>query len=211
LESLSTTHGSLRTNTINVSGVPHPSQMNNQITSTRFLTVLVIFLCTVFFSSCGNSDVAQPVEYNGPLSEAEKVELFYSENDRIKVKMTADLVYEFKNGDREFPKGIYLEFYNAFGKLESTLRANHAYFFKGENQWRGRGKVEVKNIEKNEQLTTEELFWKPAEERIFTDKFVTIKQQEDVVYGTGLEAKQDMSDYKIKNNISGEKSIEDLE
>jgi LPS export ABC transporter protein LptC len=120
-------------------------------------------------------------------------------------------VYEFKNGDREFPKGIYLEFYNAFGKLESTLRANHAYFFKNENQWRGRGKVEVKNIEKNEQLTTEEFFWKPAEERIFTDKFVTIKQQDDVVYGTGLEAKQDMSDYTLKNDISAEiENIDDL-
>lgn len=182
----------------------------NYTTSSEKLTLLVVFLCIVFLSSCGNSDVAAPVEYNGPLSEAEKVEMYYSENEHVKVKMTADLVYEFKNGDREFPKGIYLEFYNAFDKLESTLRANHAYFFKGENQWRGRGKVEVKNIEKNEQLTTEELFWRPAEERIFTDKFVTIKQQEDVVYGTGLEAKQDMSDYKIKNNISGEKSIEDL-
>jgi LPS export ABC transporter protein LptC len=185
--------------------------MIHQITSTRILTLLVIFFCASFLSSCGNSEVAQPVEYDGPLSEAEKVEMFYSENDHVKVKMTADLVYEFKNGDREFPKGIYLEFYNAFGKLESTLRANHAYFFKNENQWRGRGKVEVKNIEKNEQLTTEELFWKPAEERIFTDKFVTIKQQDDVVYGTGLEAKQDMSDYTLKNDISAEiENIDDL-
>jgi LPS export ABC transporter protein LptC len=184
--------------------------MMSRLASLHVFSFLVIVTGVFFFSSCSNSEVAQPVEYNGPLSEAEKVEMFYSESEHVKVKMIADLVYEFKNGDREFPKGIYLEFYNPLGKLESTLRANHAYFFKGENQWRGRGKVEVKNIEKNEQLTTEELFWRPAEERIFTDKFVTIKQQEDVVYGTGLEAKQDMSDYKIKNNISGEKSIEDL-
>jgi LPS export ABC transporter protein LptC len=170
---------------------------------------LVIVCSILFLSSCGNSEATQPVEYKGPLSEAEKIELFYSENDHVKAKMKADLMYEFKNGDREFPKGIYLEFYNAFGKLESTLRANHAYFFKGENQWRGRGKVEVKNIEKNEQLTTEELFWRPAEERIFTDKFVTIKTLSDVVYGTGLEAKQDMSDYTIKENISGDMSIKD--
>lgn len=185
--------------------------MINRIYGSAFTIFLLILLCVVFLLSCGNSDVAQPVEYEGPLSEAEKVELYYSEKDQVKVKMIADLVYEFKNGDREFPKGIYLEFYDISGKLESTLRANHAYFFKGENQWRGRGKVEVKNIEKNEQLTTEELFWRPAEERIFTDQFVTIKQQDDVIYGTGLEAKQDMSDYTIKNNISGEvKSIDEL-
>ena len=123
-------------------------------------------------------------------------------------EMLADLVYEFENGDREFPEGLYLEFYDESGKLESTLRANEAYYFKKENQWRGRGKVEVKNLEKNEQLNTEELFWKPADEKIFTDKFVTIRQQSDVIYGQGLEAKQDMSDYVIKKP-EGEFSVDD--
>lgn len=158
--------------------------------------------------SCGKAEPQEQLEYTGPLSEAEKVELYYSENDKVKVKMTADVMYEFKSGDREFPKGIYLEFYNEFGKLQSTLRANDAYFFKQENQWRGRGNVEVKNVEKNEQLNTEELFWKPAEEKIFTDKFVTIRQKGDVIYGTGLTAKQDLSDYEIQK-VEGEIEVEE--
>jgi LPS export ABC transporter protein LptC len=160
---------------------------------------MAFFLLGILSVACTKTELKEPLEYNGPLREIENVELYYSENDHVKVKMTAPLVYEFQTGDREFPKGIYLEFYTVDDKLESTLRANHAYFFKKENQWRGRGKVEVKNIEKNEQLNTEELFWKPAEEKIHTDKFVTIRQQEDVIYGTGLEAKQDMSDYTIKD------------
>ncbi len=48
----------------------------------------------------------------------------------------------------------------------------------------------MKNILKSEQLNTEELFWKPEEERIFTEKFVTIRQQGDVIYGEGMDAKQ---------------------
>jgi lipopolysaccharide export system protein LptC len=43
------------------------------------------------------------------------------------------------------------------------------------------------------------LFWKPDTQRIFTDKFVTIKDDNDVAYGTGLEAAQDMSTYTLKN------------
>ena len=66
----------------------------------------------------------------------------------------------------------------------------------------------MKNIGKNEQLNTEELFWKPADEKIFTDKFVTIRQQTDVIYGQGLEAKQDMSDYVIKRP-EGEFAVEE--
>jgi LPS export ABC transporter protein LptC len=158
-----------------------------------------IFFMLITASACNTSELKEPIEYTGPVKKAENIELFYTEKDRVKVKMVAAELHEFLNGDREFPKGIYLEFYDEFGKMESTLRANHAFFTKKENLWRGRGKVEVKNIAKNEQLNTEELFWKQSEERIYTDKFVTIRQEGDVIYGEGLEAKQDMSDYVIKH------------
>jgi LPS export ABC transporter protein LptC len=155
------------------------------------------FLSVLILSSCDNQNLKAPVEYEGPVRKVDKAELYYTENELVKVKMIADILYEYQNGDREFPKGIYIEFYNEEGKLESTLRANHAFYFKAENQWRGRGKVEVKNMAKEEQLNTEELFWKPDTEKVYTDKFVTIRSEGDVVTGTGLEAKQDMSDYTI--------------
>jgi LPS export ABC transporter protein LptC len=173
------------------------------------LSAFLAMIATVLFaSSCNQADVKEPLIYDGPLRIGENVELYYTEDNRVKLKMIAALVYEFESGDREFPNGLYLEFYDEAGKLESTLRANEAYYFKKENQWRGRGKVEVKNLEKNEQLNTEELFWKPAEEKIFTEKFVTIRQQSDVIYGQGLEARQDMSDYIIKKP-EGEFSVDD--
>lgn len=161
---------------------------------------LLLFVCALCFA-CNGSDTKEPVEYKGPLSEFEDVELYYSENDKVKVKMTADLLYEFENGDREFPKGVYMEFFDETGKMESTLRANHAFYFKKDDQWRGRGKVEVKNILKNEQLNTEELFWIPKEKKIYNDVFVTIKRQGDVLYGQGMEANQDMTDYFIKKPV----------
>lgn len=177
--------------------------------SFRRNTVRFMFLLLVLVTgACNQSDLKEPLVYDGPLRVGEDVELYYTEDNQVKVKMIAAVVFEFENGDREFPEGIYLEFYDEEGKLESTLRANEAYYFKKENQWRGRGKVEVKNLEKNEQLNTEELFWKPAEEKIYTDKFVTIRQESDVIYGQGLEAKQDMSDYVI-TKPEGEFSVED--
>jgi LPS export ABC transporter protein LptC len=163
-----------------------------------FMTRYLIFILSMTaLTSCDKTALKEPEEYKGPLSEAEDVEMFYSESDHVKIKMTAKLVYEFINGDREFPKGLYLEFYSETGQLESILKANHAYFFKEENKWRGRGHVEVRNIQKKEQLNTEELFWKPAQQKIYTESFVTIREQEDVLYGNGLDAKQDLSDYTI--------------
>jgi LPS export ABC transporter protein LptC len=152
-----------------------------------------------FLSSCDESEKKEILTYDGPLREVENIEYYNSEHGKVSVKMTADLVYEFVNGDREFPKGVSIEFYDEFGKISSTLKANQAFFFKEENKWRGQGNVEVKNILQNEQLNTEELFWNPKDQKIYTDKFVTIRQQSNVIYGEGLDAKQDLSSYKILN------------
>jgi LPS export ABC transporter protein LptC len=157
--------------------------------------VLGCFLLT----SCKTKEADAPVVYEGPLREAEDILMHYTENDRMKAILKAKKVFDFQNGDQEFPEGIYLEFFDKTGKLTSTLRANVAFYFKNENKWRGRGNVIVKNIEKKQQLNSEELYWMPGTKKIFTEKFVTITDERDVLYGTGLDAAEDMSIYAIKN------------
>jgi hypothetical protein len=49
-------------------------------------------------AGCRQKEAAQPIEYTGPLREAENVDMLYSENDRIKVKMKAAKILEFKTG-----------------------------------------------------------------------------------------------------------------
>lgn len=168
----------------------------------------LLFLVVILSTQCKQKEVTQMVEYKGPLMEAVNVDMLYSERDQIKVKMKAAKMSEYKNGDREFPEGIFLEFYDEKGVMTSSLRANEAYYFKAENQWRGRGDVEVKNIQKRQQLNSEELFWAPETKRIFTEKFVTIRMENEVIYGTGLEALQDMSKYTIKKP-AGDFEIQD--
>jgi len=169
---------------------------------------LIIICSCLFLTRCGKVETPVPIEYNGPLSEMQNVDLLYSENDRIKVKMRATKILEFKNGDREFPEGLYIEFYNDLGVLTSTLKANHAFYFKENDLWRGREKVEVINIEKKQQLNTEELFWKRDTKKIYTEKFVTIKLENEIVYGTGLDAIQDLSSYTIRKP-EGEFEVKD--
>ncbi len=182
----------------------HPDHHHKQFTAGAWGLLLILMLT----ASCGGTETKEIIEYKGPLSEIDDVELYYSENDRVKVKMTADLMYEFENGDREFPKGVFMEFYDVAGQLESTLRANHAFFFSKEDHWRGRGNVEVKNIAKSNQLNTEELFWRRKDKKIFTDKFVTIRQEGDVLYGQGLTANEDLSEYTIAKP-SGDMEIDE--
>ncbi|MGC3945994.1 MAG: LPS export ABC transporter periplasmic protein LptC [Chryseolinea sp.] len=174
----------------------------------RILPALIMCIGSALAFACSNVENKEPVEYKGPLSEAENVELFFSEKEKVKIRMTADLLYEFQNGDREFPKGVFIEMYDSLGRITSTLKANHAYFFKSEEHWRGRGNVELKNLAKQQQLNTEELFWKPKDQKVFTEKFVTIRQDGDVLYGEGLTANEDLSEYVI-THPSGDMEIQE--
>ncbi|HTH55982.1 MAG TPA: LPS export ABC transporter periplasmic protein LptC [Cyclobacteriaceae bacterium] len=161
--------------------------------------LVLVVASAITLASCRPKEAAKPVVYDGPLKQAENISMRYTERERLKTILQAKKLNEFQNGDREFPEGVYIEFYDVTGKLTSTLRANTAFFFKEDNKWRGRGKVEVINLEKHQQLNTEELFWKPDTKKIFTDKFVTITDNDDVLYGTGLTANQDLSDYHLKD------------
>ncbi|PGH37949.1 MAG: LPS export ABC transporter periplasmic protein LptC [Candidatus Nephrothrix sp. EaCA] len=166
--------------------------------------ILLALLCW----QCTMEENKKPEEYNGPMRELNGMLMHYAENNKVKVKITAAVVKEYLGGDREFPDGIHIEFYDDTGLKSSDLRANNAYYFKKENQWRGRGKVIIQNVGKGEELTTEELFWKPDTKKIFTEKFVTIKQPNEVLYGTGLDAAEDLSEYNI-HNISGEFDVKE--
>lgn len=172
-------------------------------------TIIILCLFLVATSCDRSKETAAPVLYTGPLREAENVTMLYAEKDVLKMRMSGKRVLEFENGDREFPEGLFLEFFDDSGKLTSTLVANHAYFFKREYQWRGRGHVEVKNLSSQEQLNTEELYWKPDTKRIFTAKFVTIREANDVIYGTGLDAAQDLSDYTLLKTTGNFEAKED--
>jgi len=179
-----------------ISGLFSEDLIKTTLSKRIAISLLAIAICCML-SACGPSELKEPVEYTGPARVATNVLTHYTENGRLKLKMKSPVVNELLSGDRDFPEGIELEFYDENGVLESTLRANEAYYFHSENKWRGRGKVEVRNVAKNEQLNTEELFWKPEDKKIYTDQFVTIRQQDDVIYGQGLDAKEDMSDYTI--------------
>jgi len=156
-----------------------------------------LFLAFLGFFSCEESanKNTEILEYEGPFQEAEDLVMLYSETAQVKIRLTTKRLWEYENGDREFPEGIFMEFFDEKGNISSTLRADEAYFYKAENKWRGRGDVEIRSKENNQQLDTEELFWKPAEQIMYTDKFVTIIDNEEIMTGTGMRAAQDFSWY----------------
>jgi len=176
----------------------------------RFILILLAII--VHFTGCyeTSQDALNAEDYDGPIMELDNIVFHFSDSAQVKAKGTSKKRMEYVNGDQEYPQGLYLEFYDDNGVLESTIDANKAFYNKKEDWWRGREGVIVKRIATGEQLNTEELYWVPSEERIHTEKFATITRVDGVLYGTGLEAKQDLSSYSIQN-VKGDFPLEDVE
>jgi len=170
-----------------------------RITLLLYTGLLVLYQCKP------NEETLIPEEYKGPMMEATNLTTFYSDSAHIKLKMTTPIQLEFDNGDREFPKGLDMEFFEKDGSTSSTMRADYCYFTKKDGLYKATGNVVVKGMMHNDQLNTEELFWNEKKEIVFTDKFVRIEKDGEIHMGDGLKAKQDFSEYTIlksRGNIS---------
>ena len=136
------------------------------------------------------------------------VEIFFSEQGQTRAQILAPelLRYDSEEPYTEFGAGLRLYFYNSSLEIESKLSANFGAYFPKKEQMNVRDNVVLINVE-GEKLNTEELTWDRKEAKIFTDKFVEITTPTEIIYGTGLEANQDFTDYTIKN-ISGVVNVE---
>jgi LPS export ABC transporter protein LptC len=160
--------------------------------------ILGFLLMSLMVWSCdSNEEVADLPPYTGPLIEADSIQMLYSDSAVVRVKVQAPKQYEFVDGNREFPMGIYVEFYEPDGSVSSTLVADKAFYFREQDRYTAVGHVVIEGRKENNRLDTDTLHWSPPTERVYTKAPVLITEMQDTLRGEGLEAKQDFSTYTI--------------
>ncbi|QCK13520.1 LPS export ABC transporter periplasmic protein LptC [Mangrovivirga cuniculi] len=163
-----------------------------------FLPIILLFV----IASCDDMEEKSNKlrqQYNGPQAEIDSMYTVYSDSGRIIFTIRASKQVDYFNGDRDFPGPLFIEFYDeeSEGDVTSTLSANQGKFNNESKLYTVSGDVVVTNIEKDEQLKTEELNWLPGSDSIYTDKFVTIKTASELLYGEGLSSNQNFTKYRI--------------
>lgn len=187
----------------------HATAMKQRWTRLRFELVAVLLLVAGILTACEEEQTTtqRTASYKGPHQRTDSIEMILTDSARLNIRLTAPVQMELQNGDRYFPKNVFIEFYNKQGTKTTTLRANRGVQFHSNNLHTAVGNVIVTNLEKNQTLKTEKLNWNPNTQKLYTDQFVTIITPDEQITGTGLEAAQDFSSYKLRK-ISGVVSIE---
>jgi LPS export ABC transporter protein LptC len=131
--------------------------------------------------------------------KAQDVTIIYSSGGKVEARLYAK---EFIRADKARPpytdarSGVRIEIFDSSLKIQSTVTARYARWYETKGNVLLRDQVRVRN-NKGEELQTEELIWSEANKKFFTEKAVRINMPTQSFYGTGLEADQNFSNYKI--------------
>ncbi|HSZ72067.1 MAG TPA: LPS export ABC transporter periplasmic protein LptC [Cytophagaceae bacterium] len=177
-------------------------QAKNTVSHCSLSLLPLVFLITVFYSCKEKtSTVEQMKVYEGPIMEVDSLQTLFSDNAILRVKFNAGKELDYQSGDKEFLKGVRVEFFNEKGVQEAVLTSHKGFQEKNTGIYRVEEDVVVQNFKDKKELHTEKLFWDSSKKRIYTPEteLVRIKTPREVLTGKGLEAAQDFSWYKIKN------------
>jgi LPS export ABC transporter protein LptC len=139
---------------------------------------------------------------------ARDIEVYYSDSGKVIAYLESPLMrnYEQPKAYMEFPEGFKVIFYDAGLNPKSEITAKYGIRFEKTRIMEAKNNVVVKNLEKNEQLNTEHLIWDENKRIIYSEVFVKITREDEVLYGDGLQSDQDFENYTI-NNPTGEFKI----
>ncbi len=180
----------------------------------RFRFFLFPVSCLLLLSSCNNSlEEAKLIvsRANVNIEKGKDVEINYSDNGIVRIKAMGPTATRF-NAEKpylEFSDGIKIIFYNTSHEVESTLTAKHATAIENSHSMTARDSVVVVN-NKGEVLNTDELIWDEEKKIIYSNSFVKISTTDEIIYGNGMTANENFSDYTIKH-ITGKIKVKTSE
>jgi LPS export ABC transporter protein LptC len=147
---------------------------------------------------------------NFPALAAYDISVLYTDSAKNLFNLRAPEIMNYSNAEQpytEFTKGIELVYFAEYPDTNSMITANYAIRHDKEKYWEAKGNVIARNT-KGETLNTEYMVWDETKEIIYSDKYVKIITNEDVIEGEGFEADQSFTEWRI-TKVTGFISIED--
>jgi LPS export ABC transporter protein LptC len=174
---------------------------------TSIYSYAALLLGCILIYSCENDPevLKKLTEKKTAVEEAKQIESFLSQDGRVRAKLTAPFMLRYLTDSTyvEFPNSLHVDFYNDTLAVESQLDALYGKYREWEKKVYLRDSVVVINKINGDTLRSPDLWWDQHTQKIYTDKPVRIHTRDKIVYGHGLVAAQDFSEYVI-NQAKGD-------
>lgn len=179
--------------------------MSRQIFSSATHLFQLMFVLTLFFSSCkddGKIGVASRINVKTmPSMQTVNVSTLISDSGITQYKIVSPLWNVYDEVDTpywSFPKGIYLQKFDRKFNVIASVAADSAKFFTPQKLWRLDGNVEMTKVP-GELFLTQQLFWDQRRNQIYSDSFIHIETPDRMLEGLGFESNDRLTNYTIKH------------
>jgi LPS export ABC transporter protein LptC len=136
-----------------------------------------------------------------PSQVGKDIKTIYTDSGKIQLVLTAPLMERYEKSETpytEFKSGINVLFHDGHKEPVASVSAKYAKYTDNKNLWELQDSVVAIN-ENNEKLETELLFWDQKKNFIYTDRFVKITTEDQIIQGYGLESDPRLTRRRIKN------------
>lgn len=165
---------------------------------------LIILIISGSFIQCEN-DLKEVEKFSSyedlPLQTIVNSKITYTDSTIVTFTVEAGQIDRYPSLEDpydEFTSGVEVITYKKDGSFESQINAEKATNFTKRKIMIAKDSVVLRNYE-GKMLQTELLTWDDESKRIYTEEFVKITTPTEILFGDGLEAKPDFSEFEIQN------------
>lgn len=168
----------------------------------RFLFMVIAIL--YIFNACQKANLDDVEELTDektyPVEKAKNIEYTYSDSAKTKAILKAPLMEKYVVEDPfiEMKQGLKVRFFNDQKKPNSSLRADYGKRYINRKLTECKGNVVAVNTD-GDTLTTEHLIWNEKTNKIYSEKFVRVRTEDEIIKGEGFETDPSFSEYQFKN------------
>jgi len=165
------------------------------------LSILAILVISI--NSCGKKSI----EYEKidilslPSQTGKDFTTTYTDSGKLELVFSAPVMERYEKAEppyTEFRSGLDVRFHDGQSRPVASVTSRYAKFHDDKNLWELQDSVVAFN-EAGEKLETELLFWDQKKDIIYTDRFVKITTEDQIIQGYGLESDPRLTRRRIKN------------
>lgn len=163
----------------------------------------IILLILILIYSCSEEKIKPQIE-NGsiqgeiPVHESWNSKIVFSSEGKLKAILFTNHLKKYELQKVTLLEGVKIDFYNREQKKTTTLTSKFGKVDDITMDMYARDSVVAIN-DSGTVLTTSELMWRNRDQKILTDKFVSIKSPKEIIKGYGFESDQHLNSYVIFN------------
>jgi LPS export ABC transporter protein LptC len=166
--------------------------------------ILLTSIVTILIFGCTKEKVEPTVvgkisSEEIPDQESWNSTVFFSDSGKTRAILHAGNLKVFsKTKETILEKNLKIDFYNEDGKKTTTLTSKRGRVDERTNNLYAMDSVVAKN-DSGVVIRTDEMMWRDKDQKIVSDKFVTIDTPNESIEGYGFESDQHLRNYVIYN------------